>query len=634
MSKKFKITLTLLSSALILLLAIFLIWYLVWLNSASGYLPNKTYLGAMDVSGHSKKSVEDLLSKKEADLRNEGISFQNNEEVIIFPLNLSGLSPDIPGADLKYADSIEINSEKTIENLFNKQNGGFINHVVYKLFNKTRSEQIYYSYDLDTVNEWLSNNFTSLIIPPESAYFSLEEVGGEKKLINHQEKIGKEINLNEIEKDLNIILSSLENRVITIKTKSSYPLVKKEDIEPLRGMILELSPESGFDIYFNDIESEKGDLTIPQEIIVTWISVDGLSGALNLSFDLEKISEYIEKTASPEINEDVVLPKFEIHNNKVSNWQPGKNGKAVNLQASAQKIKNSLLNYESSATLIIDIINVDDLDVENDFKIKELIGTGYSNFAGSPANRRHNIKIGADALNGLLIRPNEEFSLVKYLGDIDAASGYLPELVIKDGRTIPEYGGGLCQVATSIFRSAMGTGLPITARRNHSYRVSYYEPAGMDASIYDPWPDVRFINDTNNYVLIQSRIEGNDLHFDFWGTSDGRSATTTKPVIFNIVKPPATKFIETDELKPGEKKCTERAHNGADAYFDYIVVYPEGATTTPRQEVRFKSHYVPWQEVCLIGKSIEEPVKDESVTEEVFENENTNNVVEEVMDIN
>ena len=57
-------------------------------------------------------------------------------------------------------------------------------------------------------------------------------------------------------------------------------------------------------------------------------------------------------------------------------------------------------------------------------------------------------------------------------------------------------------------------------------------------------------------------------------------------------------FEQDGPLKPGEKKCTEKAHNGADAYFDYSVTYPSGDTKTNR----FKSHYVPWQEVCLIGK--------------------------------
>jgi len=148
-----------------------------------------------------------------------------------------------------------------------------------------------------------------------------------------------------------------------------------------------------------------------------------------------------------------------------------------------------------------------------------------------------------------------------------------------------------------MFRTALGTGLPITMRRNHSYRVSYYEPAGTDATIYSPWPDLKFINDTGNNILIQSRIEGDNLFFDFWGTSDGRIATRTTPVIYNIVRPGPTKIIETLDLEPGVKKCTEHAHNGADAYFDYTVTFPNGEV----REKRFNSHYVPWQEVCLVG---------------------------------
>jgi len=233
----------------------------------------------------------------------------------------------------------------------------------------------------------------------------------------------------------------------------------------------------------------------------------------------------------------------------------------------------------------------------NNFGIKETVGVGRSDFTGSPPNRRHNIKIGGAAINGLLIKPGEEFSLLKALGEVSAKTGYLPELVIKENKTIPEYGGGLCQVGTTMFRAALESGLPITMRRNHSYRVQYYEPAGTDATIYDPWPDFRFINDMPTYILIQTKIATNTLAFEFWGERDGRLAEKTKPTIYNIVKSEPTKIIETLDLKPGETKCTERAHNGADAYFDYKVTYPDGQI----KEKRFSSHYVPWREVCLLG---------------------------------
>ena len=609
MDKSKKIAIIAFSSAIILLSAIFLITYLSWLNNYQDRLPPNTTLGAFDVSGYSKTEVNNLLLDKEKDLRKVGIVFQSGEKIENFPLLAESLSPDIPGLNLKYADSLEFNHEASLAELFSDDGAAFLRYLSAKLFRQSYSYPLVFSYSLPVIKEWLEENFSELIIKPEPAYFSLSPLGDESSLINNSEKIGKEINWQEIEKDLERLFAGVENSSIIIKTRTTYPEIKQADLEPLREALGELLDLEKFLIKLPE-ELEKPvlqEFSVSRKDLVTWVSPEKNGQFVEISFNQEKIEDYLEEFVAPKVNEEIILPRFDLKDGRVSNWQTGKNGRVVNLETSAQKISNSLLNLETETRILIDVLSVDDLNIENDFKIRELLGTGHSNFAGSPTNRRHNIAVGAQAVHGMLMKPDEEFSLVKSLGNIDAAAGYLPELVIKGNKTIPEYGGGLCQVATTLFRSALSTGLPITARRNHSYRVSYYEPAGTDASVYDPWPDIKFVNDTGNYILIQSRIEGDDIYFDFWGTGDGRVATTTAPVIYNIVKPPPTKFIETDELAPGVKKCTERAHNGADAYFDYIVIYPENATTTPRQEVRFRSHYVPWQEVCLIGKTAPVP---------------------------
>lgn len=179
-----------------------------------------------------------------------------------------------------------------------------------------------------------------------------------------------------------------------------------------------------------------------------------------------------------------------------------------------------------------------------------------------------------------------------------AETGYKPELVIKGSRTIPEYGGGLCQVSTTLFRTVLATGLPVTERANHAYRVPYYEPpVGMDATIYGPKPDFRFVNDTGHHLLLRTRIEGDELIYELWGTNDGRAAQTSEPEVYNFVSPPPAKTVETTDLSPGKKKCTERAHTGADAKFTYTVTRADGT----KDERIFKSHYRPWQAVCLIG---------------------------------
>jgi vancomycin resistance protein YoaR len=163
--------------------------------------------------------------------------------------------------------------------------------------------------------------------------------------------------------------------------------------------------------------------------------------------------------------------------------------------------------------------------------ISALIGEGTSNFRGSTANRIHNIKVAIERFNGALIKPGEEFSFVKTLGDVDADHGYLPELVIKQGVTEPEFGGGICQVSTTTFRAAIYSGLKITARRNHAYPVSYYNPQGMDSTVYVPQPDLKFKNNTPGYILIQANIVGTVLTFDFYGTDDGRKTTIDGPTI-------------------------------------------------------------------------------------------------------
>lgn len=310
------------------------------------------------------------------------------------------------------------------------------------------------------------------------------------------------------------------------------------------------------------------------------------------------------------VNQKAQNAKFKMENGRVVEFQPSQQGQELDLEENYQKINQQVIQEQNNTIELLVKTTEPEIATEsvNELGIKEIIGAGYSNFAGSPQNRRHNIGVGSATLNGILIKPDEEFSLVKALGKIDAEHGYKPELVIKKDKTLPEFGGGLCQIGTTTFRAALASGLKITARTYHSYRVIYYEPAGLDATIYDPWPDMRFVNDTGNHILIQTKSWGDNLVFEFWGTRDGRKIRfegqnqtedlkKLKPKIFNVTKPGPAKEIETEELALGQKKKLESAHNGADTVFTQYITYIDG-----REEKNvYKSHYVPWQEVWLIG---------------------------------
>jgi vancomycin resistance protein YoaR len=257
--------------------------------------------------------------------------------------------------------------------------------------------------------------------------------------------------------------------------------------------------------------------------------------ALEQSVNTEGIKSYLD-TLGSKVNlpaEDAVFAGDS--NNQVYVKTPDKPGQELNVEKSLGVIEGALADQVSGSITIALPIETSEATFKSGDKdrlgLKEVIGEGKSNFAGSPKNRIYNIRRALQQFSGVIVKPGEEFSFVKYLGVVDGSTGYLPELVIRNNKTEPEFGGGICQVSSTVFRAAIYSGLKITERRNHSYAVQYYKPYGMDATIYVPRPDFKFINNTPGAIFMQPEIEGTDLIFRFFGTRDGRTATVEGPHI-------------------------------------------------------------------------------------------------------
>jgi vancomycin resistance protein YoaR len=277
------------------------------------------------------------------------------------------------------------------------------------------------------------------------------------------------------------------------------------------------------------------------------------------SVDRERVKIFLEDL-SRQINHDSIDAKFEVRDGKIAVLARSENGLELDIEKSSKEIENAVLAKAENQTggeikLIYKTIEpeIKSDEVEN-LGITKLIGEGRSNFKGSPKNRLFNINVATNRFNGALIRPGEEFSFVKILGEVDGEHGYLPELVIKQDKTEPEFGGGICQVSTTAFRAAIYSGLKITARRNHAYPVGYYNPQGLDATVYVPKPDLRFINNTPGYILIQTKIEGTELIFQFWGTDDGRKIEIAGPKIIERNPDGSMKTTFTQIVKDGNEK--------------------------------------------------------------------------------
>jgi len=408
------------------------------------------------------------------------------------------------------------------------------------------------------------------------------------------EKSGTSLSYDQALNQLESSIKNFNNPKISLTLSTDKPKVSKSMAESTTDLIHEI-----VDLDTLSLTHEKENFDIEWSDYIYWFEITtNEENQPIIQFNHDRVMGQLDSIAQ-NVNREPKDAKFQIKAGRVTEFQASQSGIQLDQETTYKNLNQEfLINKNNTLPLVV---NEDFADITtesvNDLGIKELLGVGRSNFSGSPANRRHNIGVGAAALNGLLIAPGAEFSLIDALGDIDGANGYLQELVIKENRTIPEYGGGLCQVGTTTFRMALDSGVEITERKNHSYRVSYYEPAGTDATIYDPKPDFRFLNDTTHHILIQTKMEGNELIFELWGTDDGRTVDQTYPQIFNITSPGPTKYVDTTELAPGKTKCIESAHNGADAVFYRTVTYANGET----KEETWRSHYVPWQQVCLRG---------------------------------
>jgi vancomycin resistance protein YoaR len=195
------------------------------------------------------------------------------------------------------------------------------------------------------------------------------------------------------------------------------------------------------------------------------------------------------------------------------------------------------------------------------------------------------------------------------LGDVSLDTGYAEALIILGNRTIQGVGGGVCQVSTTLFRTAFFGGYPIVERHPHAYRVSYYELtrsgnvdedlAGLDATVFVPVVDFKFTNDTPNWLLMETYVNAaaRTLTWKFYSTSDGRTVEwhTTGPE--NVVEPPDPLYEENPDLAKGEIKQVDWEAEGADITVTRTV-WRDGEAI---YEDTFSTHYLPWRAVYQYG---------------------------------
>lgn len=307
---------------------------------------------------------------------------------------------------------------------------------------------------------------------------------------------------------------------------------------------------------------------------------------------------------------------FNDETHQLELFKPAIIGKTINLEETLATIQQKVFEGEHTIEIVVnqDLPLVGDDAQAQTLGITELVYSESTFFRGSSQERIQNIKTAAGQFKGLLVAPGETFSMGAVLGDISLENGYAEALIIYDNRTIKGIGGGVCQVSTTLFRTAFFAGFPIPERHPHAYRVGYYEQvasgahdnrlAGLDATVYVPLVDFKFTNDTQYWLLMETYIyNNNQLEWKFYSTNDGRNVSWTTTGLQNVIPAPEPLLQENAELGSYEMKQVDYSADGAFVKVDRIVLKNDQFYFSDT----FATSYSPWQAICEFGSGVEDP---------------------------
>lgn len=383
-------------------------------------------------------------------------------------------------------------------------------------------------------NDKLNGLFQDFERPAQNASLEFSEETEDFVLVHATE--GLTVDRGKLSADLLQNIKSSSAPPIELRVSIEEPSVKNDEVdeakEQARHAISNLP-------YYLTLDGDRW--TIKKNTLLGWLKFEPVKDpvrspasngvknnsdnyVLGVDLDREKAEEYLAKI-NWGINQAPVSAQIETEGNYASLFVVQENGYGIKFDRTIDNLlANIMADPPVKTTKIIADKTLPEITLRqtNDLGINQLVGEGQSDFSGSSASRIHNIKTGAAKLNYLILDPEEEFSFNNLLGPSGPEEGYLPEQVIKGNEIALEYGGGLCQLSTTLFRAAVNTGLRVTERQPHAFPVAYYSPHGFDATVYSPRPDLRFVNDTPGHLLMEIFTEGNQLYVNLYGTDDGR----------------------------------------------------------------------------------------------------------------
>lgn len=280
------------------------------------------------------------------------------------------------------------------------------------------------------------------------------------------------------------------------------------------------------------------------------IDIEPFFSESKLDDEIMSISEkYIRKPKDAE---------FEFNNGEVKVTQHV-NGTDVDTAS----LKKDIVGVMDGGGTIELPLKVVEPDIKSDFyeKINGKIGEFSTSFKGSALGRVNNIRLSAGAFKGILLLPGEELSYNETTGPRMASSGYQEAPVIVNGELTPGMGGGVCQTSTTLYNALLLADLEIVERSPHSIAPAYV-PRGTDGAVATGYLDLRFRNNFDYPIYIDTEVIGTRVYFYIYGDLKSRDYSVKIETQLNATIPYKVHENLDPSLPPGSRELVQEGRTG------------------------------------------------------------------------
>lgn len=454
---------------------------------------------------------------------------------------------------------------------------------------------LHFTVNHNALNTWFDLVDTDINNPAIDATFTIQNAS----LVITDDSTGIVSDRAAIAAQLDDALVALDQIASDLPTVVDQPRITKQDLKANEQAVLNILSNS-VTVRFEDKRWE----IMPEEVsgfMIFHSSVDSGQLTTSVDFDREGLAGYLRERFTSEINRSPINSNVQFYGGQLTATTNSQDGKALKVSEFADLVAASFMGDHARVDVPVATtrakIREDNLD---SLGIKERIARADSNYqANLGTNRAHNVEVGIRLINNTIVAPGEDFSFNAAVGDIENNPDFVGGSGIVGGVITEEFGGGICQVVTTAFRAAILAGLPITQWYAHTYRLKGYEldgwGPGFDASILqnwwqDPeeWPDLRFTNNTENFILISSWSD-NGIHVvEIYGTNPGYDVQISGTSTWTVPPAEENQWITPGGLAAGTNYITAWPMDGYGASFTRTVYDAKGELMYERT---FASNY-------------------------------------------